>query len=111
MFFIVSVESYIVEKTSCVKCYRERLNKSLSLIQKLRNQTQYVIYIHRSHYFQIREWSDHLFLSESSQGEVEDNFAFDQRESEANLHKATSSHESTFNMSPDIFCVVKISMK
>ena len=30
------------------------------------------------------------------------NFAFDQRESEVNLHKTTSSHESHSNMSPDI---------
>jgi hypothetical protein len=30
------------------------------------------------------------------------NFAFDQRESEVNLHKTTSSHESHPNMSPDI---------
>ena len=37
--------------------------------------------------------------SSKLQGDL--NFAFDQRESEVNLHKATSLHESPSNVSPD----------
>jgi hypothetical protein len=38
--------------------------------------------------------------SSKLQGDLK--LAFDQRESEVNLHKTTSSHESHPNMSPDI---------
>ena len=36
------------------------------------------------------------------------NFAFDQREREVNLHKATSSPKSPSNMNPDMFCTPNI---
>ena len=36
------------------------------------------------------------------------NFTFDQRESEVNLHKATSSPESSSNVSPDLFQILML---
>ena len=47
-------------------------------------------------------------LGDSSKLQCDLNFAFDQRESEVNLHKATSSLKSHSNMSPDqYYCIIK----
>ena len=45
------------------------------------------------------KWRKYVGDSSKLQGDL--NFAFDQRESEVNLHQATSSPESPFNVSPD----------
>ena len=48
--------------------------------------------------------------SSKLQGDL--NFAFDQRKSEVNLHKATSLSESPSNVSPDtIYCLIEVVTK